>query len=47
MSKKLYTEYEIEILQKNPNVKSISSKSITYSPVFKIKAVKESKSGMN
>jgi len=46
MSKKLYTEYEIEILQKNPNVKSASSKSITYSPVFKIKVVKESKSGM-
>ena len=46
MSKKIYTEYEIEILQKNPNVKAVSSKSITYSPVFKIKAVKKSKSGM-
>ncbi|WP_071849329.1 IS3 family transposase [Alkalibacterium sp. 20] len=46
MSKKLYTEYEIEILQKNPNVKAVSSKSITYSPAFKIKAVKQSRSGM-
>ena len=46
MSKKLYIEYEIEILQKNLNVKSVSSKSIAYSPVLKIKVVKESKSRM-
>ncbi len=46
MSKKIYTKQEIEILQKNPNVKAVSSKSITYSPAFKIKAVKQSESGM-
>lgn len=46
MSKKLYTEYEIEILQKNPNIKAVSTRSITYSPAFKLKAVNQSKSGM-
>lgn len=46
MSKKIYTKQEIEILQKNPNVKAVSSKSITYSPAFKIKAVTQSESGM-
>lgn len=46
MSKKIYTKQEIEILQKNPNVKAVSSISITYSPAFKIKAVKQSESGM-
>lgn len=46
MKKKLYTEYEIEILWKNPNVKAVYLKSITYSPIFKIKVVKQSKIGM-
>lgn len=46
MSKKIYTEQEIEILERNPNIKSVSSKSITYSPAFKIKATEQSKTGM-
>ena len=46
MSKKIYTKQEIELLERNPNVKSVSSKSITYSPAFKIKAVEQSKNGM-
>lgn len=46
MSKKIYTEREIELLEKNPNVKGVSSKSITYSPEFKIRAVKQSEHGL-
>lgn len=46
MSKKIYTEQEIEILKRNPNVKNVSSKSITYSADFKIRAVKQSQNGM-
>lgn len=46
MSKKIYTNNEIEILQNNHNVKSVSPKSITYSPSFKVKAVKQSERGM-
>lgn len=46
MSKKIYTGQEIEILERNPNIKSVFSKSITYSPAFKIKAVEQNKNGM-
>lgn len=46
MSKKIYTEQEIEILERNPNVRSVSSKSITYSPAFKIKPVEQSENGV-
>jgi transposase len=35
MSKKVFTEKEIEILSKNPFVHSVSSKGITYSEDFK------------
>lgn len=35
MSKKVFTEKEIEILSRNPYVKSVSSKGITYSEEFK------------
>lgn len=35
MSKKLFTEKEIKILSKNPNVKSVSDKGITYTDEFK------------
>lgn len=35
MSKKVFTEKEIVILSKNPYVKSVSSKGITYSEEFK------------
>jgi transposase len=41
MSKKLFTEKEILLLSKNPYVKSISSKGITYSDEFKQHFVSE------
>lgn len=38
MSKKIYSQAEIQALRNNPNVKSVTEKSITYSSEFKIKA---------
>lgn len=35
MSKKIFTEQEIKILSKNPYVKSVSTKAITYTDEFK------------
>ncbi|AMC01334.1 Uncharacterised protein [Aerococcus viridans] len=46
MSKKIYSQAEIQALRNNPNVKSVTEKSITYSSEFKIKAIKQSKQGM-
>lgn len=40
MSKFRYSEEQVKNLQANPNVKKCSSKSITYSKDFKIRAVK-------
>jgi len=45
MSKKLFSNKEIKILSKNPNVKAVSSKSITYSDEFKRIFVTENKNG--
>ncbi len=45
MSNKIYNEFQIKKLEKNPNVLNCSDRSITYSPEFKIKAIKEYKSG--
>jgi transposase len=45
MSKKLFTEKEIAILSKNPYVKSVSSKGITYSDEFKQHFVSEFSKG--
>ncbi|WAT23966.1 hypothetical protein OZ415_06790 [Aerococcus urinaeequi] len=41
MSKKIYSQAEIQALRNNPNVKSVTEKSITYSSEFKIKAKKK------
>ena len=46
MSKKLYSQAEIHVLRNNPNVKSVTEKSITYSSEFKVKVIKQSKQGM-
>ena len=40
MSKQRYSEEQVRIIQANPNVQRCSSKSITYSKDFKVKAVK-------
>ena len=41
MSKIIYNEHEIQILEKNPNVKHVSDRSIAFHPDFKLAAVKE------
>ena len=45
MSKKHFTETEIEILSNNPYVKSVSSKGVTYTDEFKRIFIAESKNG--
>lgn len=45
MSKKLFTEKEIKSLSKNPYVKSISSKGITYTDEFKRHFIAEYENG--
>jgi transposase len=45
MSKNIYNEFQIKELEKNPNVLSASERSISYSPEFKLKAVKDYKMG--
>jgi transposase len=45
MSKNIYNEFQIKELEKNPNVFSASERSISYNPDFKLKAVKDYKSG--
>jgi len=45
MSKKIFTHHEIKILQKNPYVKSVSLKGITYTNDFKEIFVAESEKG--
>jgi transposase-like protein len=41
----LYKDFQIKELEKNPNIVSVSERTITYSPDFKIKAVQEYKQG--
>lgn len=41
MSKIIFNEHEIQRLEKNPNVKHVSDRSISYQPDFKLAAVKE------
>lgn len=45
MSKKLFTDKEIEILSQNRYVKKVSSKGITYTDEFKRKFISENKNG--
>lgn len=40
MSKIIFTKEQINVLSKNPNIDSCSSKSITFTEAFKINAVK-------
>ncbi|MFH5569305.1 IS3 family transposase, partial [Listeria monocytogenes] len=46
MSKKIYNQSEIKNLENNPNIKSVTERSITYSSEFKTKAIKQSLQGM-
>lgn len=45
MSKKIFTEKEIKLLSKNPYVKSVSSKGITYTDEFRSHFITENESG--
>lgn len=45
MIKKLFTDKEIELLSKNPNVKSVSAKVITYADNFKQHCIAENLNG--
>lgn len=45
MSNKIFTEKEIKSLSKNPNVKSVSSKGITYKDEFKRHFIAENENG--
>lgn len=46
MSKKMFSEKEIEILSKNPYVKSVSTKGITYTEEFKQIFITQNSKGM-
>ena len=46
MSKKTFTEKEISLLSKNPYVRSVSEKGITYSNEFKKLFMNQSENGM-
>ena len=43
----MFNEEQIEKLRKNPNVKHVSTKSITYQEQFKEKLVREYEKGKN
>jgi hypothetical protein len=45
MRKRLFSDVDKDVLSKNINVLSVSSKSITYEPIFKLTAVIEYQSG--
>lgn len=45
MSKIIFNEHQRRLLEANPNVNSVSDRSIQYKPEFKIVAVKENLSG--
>lgn len=45
MSKIIFNEHQRRILEANPNVSSVSDRSIQYNPDFKLLAVKENQSG--
>jgi len=45
LSKIIFNEYEINRLEKNPHVKNVSDRSISYHPDFKLAAVKENLKG--
>lgn len=46
MSKKIFTEKEVKILSRNPYVKSVSSKGITYTDEFKHLFIEENAGGI-
>lgn len=45
MSKIIFNEHQRRLLEANPNVNSVSDRSIQYNPDFKLLAVKENQSG--
>lgn len=45
MSKIYFNEHQRKLLEMNPNVASVSDRSIQYSPAFKIQAVRDNQAG--
>ena len=45
MSKIIFNEHQRRLLEANPNVNSVSDRSIQYKPEFKVLAVKENQNG--
>lgn len=45
LSKIIFNEHQIKLLEANPHVKQVSERSISYHPDFKVKAVKENQAG--
>ena len=45
MSKNIYNEFQMKELEKNHNVLNVSERSISYSPKFKLKSVKDYQAG--
>lgn len=45
MSKIIFNEYQRRILEANPNVKTVTDRTIQYIPEFKVKAVQENLQG--
>jgi len=45
MSKVLFNEHQCRLLEENPNVNSVSDRTIQYKPEFKVLAVKENQCG--
>ncbi|EIT86900.1 transposase [Fictibacillus macauensis ZFHKF-1] len=45
MSKRTFTAFELKQLENNPNVAHVTERAITYSPAFKVRAVKENLAG--
>lgn len=43
--RKSFTEQEIQMLEKNPNVLRVMGKNISYSPLFKVAAVQAYREG--
>ena len=45
MSKIIFNEHQQRQLEANPNVKSVTDRSIQYTPAFKLQAVKANQAG--
>jgi transposase len=45
VSKTIFNEIQMKLLEQNPNVQHVSDRSISYKPEFKVEAIKENSNG--